>query len=371
MLVGLNLLYLLPGVVGGTETYAAGLLKGLRNRQGNDYLLFVNRESVQWASAKFPEFSRVVCPINGTRREHRYYFEQVRLPGLVKNQKVDLLHSLGYTSPLFIDCPTVVTVHDLNFKSFGQQMPARRRLVLSFFVKHAVHRSTRVIAVSEFSRNEILKHYKVSPKKIVVTYEAAEVEIASGRDDGNPEEEFGIRSPYFVAFSSVSPNKNIPRLLDVFARLKRNGQIPQRLVLIGHQWPGQVETEVAADVIRTGYVDGASVSAILRKADFLVFPSLYEGFGLPVLEAMAAGVPVVSSHAGSLPEVAGDAALFFDPLSDEDMAEKIRMAATSPDLRDHLRAKGLSNVKRFSWDQTAGQTEEVYKQAVSDFHAHQ
>ncbi len=373
MFIGLNLLYLLPGVVGGTETYAAGLLRGLRNTKTNEYLLFVNRESAQWATEKFPDFPAVVCPVDGVRKEHRYYFEQLRLPTLAESYKLDALHSLGYTSPLFMHCPTVVTVHDLNFKFWGRQMPARRRLVLSFFVRNAIRRATRVIAVSEFSRKEILKHYRVPPAKVVVTHEAAVEDTASGINSENPEDVFGFRRPYCVAFSSSTPNKNIPRLLEAFAQLKRKAEIPQQLVLVGHQFSGHPgsNNEDFKDVISTGYVDDRVVSAILKESDFLVFPSLYEGFGLPVLEAMASGVPVVSSNAGSLPEVAGDAAVFFDPLSTEDMAEKIRAVATSADLRESLRAKGFLNVKRFSWDQTARQTEEVYRQAVSVLHTNQ
>lgn len=374
MKVGINILYLIPGVVGGTETYAAGLLRGIRDcGMENEYVLFLNKETADWGLKNFPDFARVVCPVDGARREHRYAYEQFRLPALVKQHGVDVLHSLGYTSPLMANCPTVVTVHDLNFRSFGWQMPFRRRIVLGFFVKQSIHRATRVIAVSNFSRNEILRHYRVSPGKIHVTHEAAQETRFDGEVPAAAEAMFGIRTPYCVAFSSSSPNKNIPRLIEAFAGMKQESQVPHQLVLVGHKFPGLVTSQnkgfKPGDVVQTGYIDTDLLPSLLGGAEMLVFPSLYEGFGLPVLEAMAAGVPVVSSKAGSLPEVAGDAAVFFDPLSVEDMKKKIVSVATSPELRNNLREKGFENLKRFSWKKTATQTKDIYKQAFEQYHS--
>jgi len=175
-----------------------------------------------------------------------------------------------------------------------------------------------------------------------------------------------MREPYVVAFSSTYPNKNMPRLLEAFSEAKRLRKIAQRLVLIGHPYSSEDWSPLARDlverrdVIWAGYLERRQVFSVLKRADFLMFPSFYEGFGLPVLEAMAVGLPVVCSKAASLPEVAGNAAVFFDPFSVADIAEKIVTVANDASLRNELRARGVENLKRFSWEKTAAETVAVY-----------
>jgi glycosyltransferase involved in cell wall biosynthesis len=158
----------------------------------------------------------------------------------------------------------------------------------------------------------------------------------------------------------------MPRLLEAFSEAKRLQNIDQRLVLIGHPYSSENWSPLVRglterrDVIWTGYLERRQMFNVLRRAGFMVFPSYYEGFGLPVLEAMAVGLPVVCSRAASLPEVAGDAAVFFDPYSIKDIAEKIVAVAINPSLRNQLRAKGIENLKRFSWEKTAVETVAVY-----------
>jgi glycosyltransferase involved in cell wall biosynthesis len=171
---------------------------------------------------------------------------------------------------------------------------------------------------------------------------------------------YGISGPYLIAFGGGALHKNIPRLLQAFEELKK--ELPHKLVLIGHL-PHNVNLRVMSeDIIATGYVPAEHVLPLLSGAELFVLPSLYEGFGLPVLEAQQAGVPVVCSTAGSLPEVAGEAAVFFNPNSIADMAEKIAALASNPALRTELRQKGLANIRRFSWEQTARETLTVYAQ---------
>jgi glycosyltransferase involved in cell wall biosynthesis len=374
MRIGLNLLYMIPGVVGGTETYARGLLGGLKQlRPNHEFVLFLNRESSALDFADAPGFRTIICPVNALGRMHRYYFEQVQLRRYLKEHKVDLLHSLGYTSPLLLRCPTVVTVHDLNFKAFGDSFPIARRLMLGLSVKQSIFRSNKVITVSEFSRQEILREYRIPQEKVVVTHEAVDLGELGQEPPQQVDESMqslGIEQPYVVAFSSTYHNKNILRLMEAFGNAKKKNRLNQKLVLIGHRYSRGDEREDAQllignrHVIWAGYLQRRDVYKVLKGADFLVFPSYYEGFGLPVLEAMAAGVPVVCSKAASLPEIAGDAAMFFDPFSVKEIEESIVLAANNVQLREDLRQKGYENLKRFSWTKTAAQTVAVYDEIL-------
>jgi glycosyltransferase involved in cell wall biosynthesis len=299
----------------------------------------------------------------------------VKLRQYLEKYKIGLLHSLGYTSPFFLRCPTVVSVPDLNFKAFGNAMPFARRLMLSLLVRQAVLRSDKVVTISNFSRQEILSEYHVPPEKIIVTYLAADVDNIKDKAESVMDYTLDlpvVKQPYIVAFSSVCPNKNISRLIEAFLDAKKKNRIEHKLVLIGHRYPVEKENQGAGvlgenkDIIWTGYLERQQVSAVLKRADFLVFPSFYEGFGLPLLEAMAAGVPVISSNAASMPEVADDASVFFDPFSVSDMAEKIVAVSRDNLLKAALREKGFKNLERFSWLKTAVETVVVYDELLQN-----
>jgi glycosyltransferase involved in cell wall biosynthesis len=254
-------------------------------------------------------------------------------------------------------------------------MPFARRLMLSLLVRQAVLRSDKVVTISNFSRQEILSEYHVPPEKIIVTYLAADVDNIKDKAESVMDYTLDlpvVKQPYIVAFSSVCPNKNISRLIEAFLDAKKKNRIEHKLVLIGHRYPVEKENQGAGvlgenkDIIWTGYLERQQVSAVLKRADFLVFPSFYEGFGLPLLEAMAAGVPVISSNAASMPEVADDASVFFDPFSVSDMAEKIVAVSRDNLLKAALREKGFKNLERFSWLKTAVETVVVYDELLQN-----
>ncbi|CAN5829816.1 glycosyltransferase family 1 protein [soil metagenome] len=371
MRIGLNLLYLLPDVVGGTETYAAGLLQGLAaTSDADEFLVFVNRESAAWPLPEAPNIQRVVCPVSAGSQGVRYAYEQGRFVQLLAKHRVDLVHSFGYVAPLRAPCPSVVTIHDLNYRAFGDRMPLARRLALAFFARQSALRASRVLTVSEFSRREILDAYALSPERVVVTHNAPR-EWNGLPGEGDAKLLAGLAeagSPYIVAFSSTSPNKNIPRLLEAFARAREQYRLPHRLVLVGRS-AAENGAEIPRDpdgaVRFTGYLSDSALHAVLAGAQLLAFPSLYEGFGLPVVEAMTLGVPVVCSDRASLPEVAGDAAVFFDPSSTEEMAHKLALVARDAALRAELIEKGYANAGRFSWQATARRTLQVYREVVA------
>jgi glycosyltransferase involved in cell wall biosynthesis len=368
MRIGINLLYLIPGVVGGTETYAAGLLYGLEQvDKENEFIVFLNEESVNWGMPKAPHFSRVVCPVRATNRARRYFFEQFCFPELLKKNKIDLLHSLGYVGPLLTPCPHIVTVPDLNYRAVGYDMRFVKRNVLRFFSTWSIRKAKAVITISNFSKKAICSELKIHPDKVSVTWLGPKSGrfFLSPEDPSRIKEQYRISGSYIVAFGGGSKHKNIPRLLDAYEKIKK--KISCKLVMIGHLPPNVNQLELPGGIIVTGYVPTEHVSPLLAGADVFVLPTLYEGFGLPVLEAQQAGVPVVCSSAGALPEVAGEAAVFFDPLSVDEMTDKILQVLGDESQRSELRKKGLENVAKFSWEKTALATLTVYNHVYSEW----
>lgn len=230
-------------------------------------------------------------------------------------------------------------------------------------------RANRVITISEFSRGEIIRHLHVSREKVSVVYLA-------GRDHygdaplppARPEIVRNVSRPYILAFSSLSAHKNVSRLIAAFARI--SSAVPHSLVLVGHLPEkagvrGAIEAAGDDRIHFTGFLPDADVDALMRDASLFAFPSLYEGFGLPIIDAQHAGVPVACSSAGALPEVAGDAAVQFDPLSVEDMADTLKRCLLDMDLRMDIVAKGHRNAQRFSWHRTARETVAIYNSVGS------
>ncbi|MEO7557028.1 MAG: glycosyltransferase family 1 protein [Acidimicrobiales bacterium] len=371
MRIGLNLLYLIPDVVGGTQTYATSLLHALTEiDHDNEYVAFTNREARRLDLGSAINLRVVPCPVPATRRSVRYAYEQLVLPVQARRFDLDVLHSLGYVGPLLAPCPHLVTVHDLIYEGFKESMSAGRQRALRFFVRASARRADRVITVSASSRAAIIGAIDVDPSKVEVIYEA-------GRSLGGPPDvaaertvlqTYGIRGPYVAAFGSPSPSKNLPRLVEAFAIAAVDADTV--LVLIGHV----AETDelrraisrlgLTDRVVLTGYVPDGHVVPLLRGASLFAFPSLYEGFGLPVLDAQGLGVPVVCSASASLPEVAGPGALFFDPRSVESIAAALRRGLTDEGLRRRLVAAGTANVARFSWTKAARETLAVYEAAA-------
>lgn len=366
MKIGLNLLFLVPGAVGGTETYATSLLSALAAIDpANEYHLFINRESAEADWARASPFDSIVCPVRARFRAERYLWEQAVLPAVAKRRGLDLLHSLGYVAPLRLECPSVVTIHDLNYEAIPGSFGVVRHGVLRYFVPRSAHRADAVLTLSRASRRQIVSRLSVPGEKVFVTPCAAKPRPRAESASLADEPDLRPAGPYILAFSSASPHKNIPRLLQAFGRLRSMMSI--RMVLVGHE-PNRGEqlrrmvTKLGLErsVTFTGYVSDPQLFELLDSATVFVFPSLYEGFGIPVLEAMEAGVPVVSSHAASLPEVVGSAGILCDPESVPSITEALRRVLESPELRAQLVRRGCKRAARFSWEKTARKTLRVY-----------
>lgn len=372
MKIALNLLYLIPGVVGGTETYARSLITALaRLDEDHEFTVYVNRESADLPITPGPNFTRVVCPVVAMRRVLRYSWEQAVLPLQLRQANLDLVHSLGYVGPIASGSPQVVSVHDVNYIGHrGRRTPVGRR-AFRFFVEKTVKRANHVITISRFSKGEIMTHLGVSDEKVSVIYCAAREATPAAAASGAQYSELvkNVTQPFMVAFSSLSAHKNIGRLIAAFARI--SSQVPHSLLLIGHM--PEKSAEVRAELQKagdhrihfTGFIPDEQVDALMRRASLFVFPSLYEGFGLPILDAQKAGIPVACSNVAALPEVAGSGAVLFDPLSVDDMARKLMRALLDVDLREALARDGHENAAKFSWDIAARQTTAIYRKVVA------
>ncbi len=359
MRIGVNALYLIPGGVGGTEIYLRHLLAALAEIGSSDeFFVFVNRETVEAEPPLVPaaaNFHTVVCPIRATRRPLRLAWEQLGLPWQAASRRLEVLFSPGFTSPLFTAGRKVTVIHDLQHQrqpqNFGKvELAAWRALVWT-----SARFSPEVVTVSESSRRDIIAAYGLDPERVHVVRHGVEPELFEVRPDNS-------EPPYLLSVSTLHAHKNWNRWLEAYARLAAEG-FPHRLVIAGlmgnyaEELDRVIERRGLRDRVRlTGWVPRPRLRQLYASAAALVFPSTFEGFGMPVLEAMAAAVPVACSDIAPLRETAGDAALYFDPHSVDSIVDAVRRLLLDVDLRARLAGAGRRRAHEFSWAESARQT---------------
>lgn len=370
--IGINLLYINPKLAGGSVTYALKLVKeiSLLDKQ-NKYIIYINKECKDINFEVGDNFNIRVLNFEYSSVYLRYFWEQIILPFYIFKDKIDLLHSLGYVTPLFTTAKKVVSILDINYKGHSNNMSGSKRFLLGSMVNLSAIFCSKIITISEFSKEQIIKYTRAKSDKIIVT-------LLSGSSDALPEErkqtnsilqKYNIYNKYIIAFSSPSPHKNIERLVDAVSEILTN-RLDLKMVLVGHQHKSEnlikrIEKNNLLDkVIFTGFVPDEDIQPLMSNAKLFVFPSLYEGFGIPLLDAQACKVPVVSSNAGSLSEVGGDAVFYFDPENTIEMKEVMFKVLEDDSIVDIIVKKGIENRKNFSWRQTAQQTLDVYKKVL-------
>lgn len=301
----------------------------------------------------------------------RIAWEQAALPIEARLKNLDLLHGPLHVAPLAGAVPTVITVHDLAFLHYPDRVPRSRRLYLTPGTRWSARRARRVIAISRSTADDVMKWLDLPAGKIEVIPLAppAAIQPMPGPARDAFRRRVGAERPYVLAVGTLEPRKNLTTLLHAFAMLAES--LPHQLVLVGPEgWlsEGLGETLRALglrDRVRlTGFVSDADLSGWYSGADCFVFPSVHEGFGLPPLEAMRCGAPVVTSNVSSLPEVVGDAAVMVDPLDVVALAAAIRRVVTDPVLAGDLRLRGQERAGQFSWQRTARETLRVYREAA-------
>jgi glycosyltransferase involved in cell wall biosynthesis len=369
--LGLNLIFLVPREMSGLETYARQLtLALLEERRDLRITAFVNREAA--SDGTWRELvPTVMVPVYGRRRSAWVRGEQLLLPRLAQRAGVDLVHSLASTAPAWGSFRRVVTIHDVIYR-IHPEAHGLRSLALRVLIPLAAQRSHRIIAPSDTTRRDLVRLLDVPQQKIDVVPNGIGLPPAARWE---PEDELRRRydlgtRPVLLTVSLKRPNKNLTRLLDALVLIPSERR--PLLVLAGHATPYEQELrahaarlKVADDTRFLNWVPNAELEGLYRAATCFVFPSLYEGFGLPVLEAMTRGVPVACSNRGALEEVADDAALLFDPEQPPSIAAALEELLADPAERERLSRAGRANAARFSWAETARKTLDSYDSALA------
>lgn len=361
--------------LGGNESYATNLIEALAEiDQTNRYTLFVTKAAaVKRFADRWPNFQvRLTLP----------HTPLVRIPLTLSRElrrhPVDLLH-VQYTAPPFAPCPIVTTIHDLAFEHLPETFNRRSWMQMRLTVRRTARRAAHIITVSDYSRDDIIRTYKIPPERITVTHEAAPANFAPVSDPielKRIRDRYGISRNYILSLSSIQPRKNLVRLIEAYTQLRRvnsDDTFPQ-LVLAGKRgwlehetFRAAKESAIARDIVFTGYVPDDDLTGLYSGALCFVYPSYFEGFGLPLVEAMQCGVPVIAGDRTSVPEVVGDAGLLFDPFNTNELASALNCLINDSDLCGALRRKGLLRARSFNWQATARSTLRIYERAHEAF----
>ncbi len=343
----------------GTEAYAWFLIRALiplAGRRGHLLRLYFNQPPPPDLFPQADHVENVVIP-------QARLWTHTRLAVELRRRPPDVFFTPAHVIPLSYRGRALATIHDLGYHHFPESHPRRQRAYLRWSTRHNGRRSWRVIADSQATKEDLVRFDGVSPDKIAVIYPGVDPDLRPVTDEARLTavwQKHNIAPPYFLFLSTLQPRKNLSRLIEAYAQ----SGAPHQLVLAGKPgWLSQpildkiaaLQPPISKKIILPGYVPDSDKAALLSGAAAVLYPSLYEGFGFPVLEAQACGAAVLTSNTSSLPETAGDAALLVDPLDTEAVAAGIRRLAQDESLRQALAEKGLVNVRRFSWGDTAGQ----------------
>jgi len=340
---------------GGNESYLLGFLQGLREVAiPSRVTLLMNQDGV----AEYPELSSGGCfhsvSIGQYRRLYFHFWQQV---ALLRRLRPDWYLSTFFLPPV-APCRTAVLVHDMSFRAHPEYFPVSVAIYMRVLTAWAIQKADRVIALSSFTRQEILRCHPHAEEKTAVIYPGIDPAFTHRDDGGDVDrlQSLGIGSGYILALGSIHPRKNLARLLDAYVLLKEDGGSVPAMVWAGMpRWESCKLLERArnAGVVLPGFIPQEDLPALYRQAIMLVYPSLYEGFGLPPVEAMACGTPSIVSNTTGLPEAVGDAALLVDPTDVEAIASAVSRLLDDADLRESLRQAGLAHAARFTWDRAA------------------
>ena len=351
----------------GIGTYIRNLLRQLaRIDSATDYVLLAREADLTIASTLGPNFRAVL--------EHAGNYsvaEQVHIPWVVRREQADVYHAPHYILPAAVTTRSVVTIHDCIHLMFPQYLRNRAAyLDARASMWTAVRRSSRILTVSEASKRDILHFFNVKPEKIVVVHNAIDDHFWQTPSDEQVErvrERYQLHHRFVLYVGNIKPHKNLVRLIEAFSALRTAELSDVKLLIIGDEISKLPSLRRAVHhhklhkhVRFLGYVSDETLSILYRLAAVFAFPSLYEGFGLPPLEAMACGTPVVTSNISSLPEVAGGAAELVDPYDVESIGNGIRRVLTDPALAAGMRIKGQARARQFSWEQSVAKTRQVY-----------
>lgn len=351
----------------GIGTYIRNLLRYLGPADpGTEYGLICRPADRQALSAMAPNYTAIV-----DRSQPYSVREQFSIPAALLRHSARLFHAPHYVLPPLVPCRSVVTIHDCIHLMFPEYLP--HRLAHGYAKASlwlAAHRAARVLTVSETSKQDIVRHCGVAAEKVSVIYNAIDEQFLqepAADEVRKTRERYQLDGPFVLYVGNIKPHKNLERLIEAFHLVRLEGFERLKLLIIGDQISKYPRLRRAVDrhklhkhVRFLGFVPNDTLASLYRLATVFAFPSLYEGFGLPPLEAMASGTPVVASRSSSLPEVLGDAALFVDPYSPAAIAEGLTRVLQDADLRSRMVQQGLLRARAFSWEESVRRVKVVY-----------
>ena len=350
----------------GVENYSAQLIRQFAKLDSkNQYILYFRTQPQEWFKQLPQNFEFKVIPFPKFWTQLRISWEMILHP-------VDVLLIMASALPLIHPKKSIAVVHDVAWKMFPDAFPWSMRTYLEWSARFAIKSAAKVIAVSESSKKDLIRFYHAEPKKISVTYLGFDHETYHERNYEEIQKVLDrydlVYQKYILFVGTIQPRKNIPKLLEAFQKIKKENHIEEKLIIVGGRgwlWEPilkQIKTFGLDGSIRyLDYVKKEDLPLLTAGAKLLTLPALYEGFGLPPLEAMASGVPVVVSNVSSLPEVVGEAGVLIDPNSVDSIAEGLLKVLTDNNKRQQMIAKGLARAKKFTWENTARETLEIFE----------
>lgn len=358
----------------GVQYYMEHLLNALDNSEHHplsiEALLSKSYTGKLTKSARL----RLAYPVDTVSRTKRVLWENMVLPFRLRKEKEIVYHSLAYVLPLICPCKSIVTIHDLIALQYPGLCQKESAAYFGYMLPRTITRANKIIAVSQKVKSDILNSFDIDPEKVSVIYHGVDPAFKKVTDNTLLEEtrrEYRLPGKFILFVGNLEPKKNIYRILEAFAILKKSRAIEHSMVFAGKKgWKmNDLDRAIAAHGLEecvhiTGYVEKAHLPALYSLADVFVFPSLYEGFGLPVVEAMACGTPALISNAGALPEIGGDACVQADPYDVSSIAEAMYSLLSDAPLRERCAREGLSRAGLFSWEKTAQETMKVYQSLI-------
>ena len=356
----------------GNESYAVNLIEALAQiDSANDYTLYVTTDEARDRfHQRWPNFK-----VHTTLPHTPLIRIPLTLSAELRKHPVDVLH-VQFTAPPFCPCPLVVSIHDLSFEHLPQTFLRRSRTQLRLTVRHSARRADHILTLSEHTRGDVIDTYKIDPEKVTAIPLSAPAHfgpVTYDKELQRVRHTYVIDGDYVLCVGSIQPRKNLVRLIKAYASLRGNnpGTNFPKLVIVGKRgWLYDEtlrtleETGARESIVLTGYVPEADLPALYSGALCFVYPSYFEGFGLPPLEAMKCGTPVIVGNATSLPEVVGDAGLQVDPFDISAIAGALGELINNSALRKELSVRGLERARMFDWRETARQTLKVYEQVA-------
>lgn len=360
--IAINGLFLSQENTGGGK-YLSSLIEGLPEQNSIfNYFVFLNNKIFN-AYSKRGGIKFIDCGILTKTRPLRLAWENFLLDRSLKKFNIGLLHATGFTLPAKISCKTVITIFDMTFFTMPQVHMKSKVAYFKSMIPVALNKSDKIIAISQQTKNDILNLFKVSEDKINVIYPGISDNFRVIGDTDIFKKEKGLPDKYILFVGTIEPRKNLNNLIRAYAMLKKRG-IQHKLVVVGKYGWGCGEIVKEKDVIFTGFMDENDLPYIFNGASVFVYPSFYEGFGIPIIEAMKCGVPVVTSNTSSMAEIAKEAAILADPQSPEEIADSIYSVLINAQIAGSLKEKGLERAKMFTTAKMLSQTLNTYKEAL-------